>query len=481
MRTRTQQDIALAAHPSQGFRTWIKVEMTRASAHAWGSETWVDLTDLNGFDWVKGVEYGESLDTPAWTATVRLHSHLTDNPLFSLSPFLANSVNNIGGVLIQPYRKIRISTGIVPMGDPRSSATFNIVFLGRVSSYTMRDGEIALQCLDRTSELQAFFIEAEREYGASDPTTATAEDVEEIIQNILDDHYNTNTTISGTASAARTDALASRTTDGSPYQLYSSGGDSTTPFNITTDFAIREYTQSKMQVWQACQALADTIGYQLRMRWHEGSGVDDFVLVLEEPDRAKSTADFTLDPTLGQCHIETVELSSADVRNVVRVGYADSGTNYTFSEDNDASSIAKYGRKFMEIQEASTSQIDTSAEAVKMRDAALKDLKEPTAKVSITAPYVWYAQLNDLVAIEADNFFFDTQNKLAILSRRNVIQQGGVALTSFQLEGLPKAKKSTLLQMQRSYRHQRGVTAKFSQSLRGGRLSNFSFASRTRE
>jgi len=455
--------------------------MTRVSAHTWGSETWVDLTDLNGFDWVKSVDYGESIDTPAWTATVRLHSHLTDNPLFSLSPFLASSVNNTGGVLIQPYRKIRISTAMVPMGDPRSSASFNVVFIGRVLSYDMTPGEISVQCLDRTSELQNLFIEDERTYGDVDPTTTTAADVEEIIQNIIDDHYNTNTTIGGSASTARANPMSLRDTAGggtlgSPYHLYDASGTSTAPHDSSTGFAIREYNQTKMPVWQAISTLAGTIGYQLRFRWHEGTSIDDFVLVMENPDRAASTANFTLDPTLGQCVINSVGLSSQNVRNVVRVGYISTGTKPLNSEDNDATSIAKYGRKFFEMNVGATSQIDTSGEADAMRDAVLNDTKEPTAQVQVMTPYLWYAQLNDLVAIEADNFFFDSQQKLAILSRRNTIQQGGPATTTLNLQGLPKSGVVKHVQDQRPYTQPRHGSKLHTASGRGGRLSNYNFS-----
>lgn len=432
MRTILPVDTAVLNHPASAHRVWIKVEISRASAVAWGSETWADLSDLNGFDWVLGVEYDESIDTPAWTATIRLLRQVTDHALFSLSPFISGSINNTGGVLIQPYRKVRISTAYVPMDTPRANATFNTVFLGRIDSYRMSGNEIVVECRDRTGELQDRFIESERTYGAVDPTTATAADIEEIIQNILDDHYNT------TDSAPRANPLSTRTTDGVPYQLYSANGDSTTPFNTSTGFAIREYNQTKMPIWEAISRLANLIGYQLRFRYHEGSGINDFVLVLEEPDRAASGADFTLDPNGGIVDIASVSLSNQDVRNFVRVSYPESGTVRTSTETSDATSITKYGRRFMEVQEGSTSQIDTSTEANKMRDAFLGDLKEPQATVELRAPYLWFAQLNDLVGITADNFYFDSNQELAILSRRNSLSQGGRAVTTLVCQGLPK-------------------------------------------
>jgi hypothetical protein len=211
---------------------------------------------------------------------------------------------------------------------------------------------------------------------------------------------------------------------------------------------LRTFGNTKAPVWEWIKKLADQRGAQLRMRWHEGTGINDFVLVLEVPDRAKSTADFTLDPTLGQC-----ALSPQNVRNAWRVGYALNGGEATATDiATDSASINKYGRLYAEMSEGSGSQIDTATEANTLRDNNLADTKEPTAQVSLSLPYRWNVQLNDLVEVKADGFYFEADQKLAVLSRRNTIQQGGPASTILKLEGLPKIGTKAITFRQRVFR-----------------------------
>ena len=162
MRTLTAQDEALVTQPNGARQTWIKVEIERASGPLWGSETWVDLSNLNGFDWIISCEYQESIDSDAAGATVNFVRQIGDNPLFTLSPFIASSVNNIGGVLIKPYNKVRISTAVVPMGTLREDATFNVVFQGRIDDYTIDRNNVTIICRDRIGELQDILCEYER-------------------------------------------------------------------------------------------------------------------------------------------------------------------------------------------------------------------------------------------------------------------------------------------------------------------------------
>lgn len=470
MRTISTQDTALLNSPCSAHRVWIKVEISDATnIHTWGGETWYDLTDLNGFDWVLGCEYGEDIDTPAWDATIRVLRQIGDNPLFSLSPFISGSINATTGVLIQPYRKVRISTAFVPLETPRASATFNTVFVGRIDSYSMAGNEITINCRDRTADLQEYFIEYEKEYGSDTPTVGSDE-LDDVIQDILDDHYNTTATIGGSA--------------GSPFTLYSQAGTSGTPWNASDDtgWYIRKYTQQKMTVWQAIMALAENIQYQLRFRYHEGSGINDFVLVCENPDRAKSTADFTLDPTGGSISIDSVSLDRMDVKNFLNIGYALNGGEATSKTFSDATSITKYGRRFMELQEGANSQIDTDTEVTTLGNGILAETKEPTATVQLTAPYLWFAQLNDLVAISADNYYFDSQQKLAILSRRNTLTQGGRGTTSLVCTGVPKTGMVKNAQKQRVYQNKRNSPSFTATSINyGGILVNASFATNTNE
>ena len=433
MRTRSALDIALLSSPAMARSTYAKVEVDRT-----GSGAWVDLSDWNGIDYVRSVRYGETVDQPAWTAVVSLSLWDRDLPETSTSPLMANSLVNTAGVLCRPYRKIRISTATVPQGDPKP-ATYNEVFLGRIDSYRLSGGTLELSCRDQAGDLMDRFIRVEQWYGSDTPTTATANEAQEIIQNLIDDHYNTASDISGTASAPRANKLSARTTDGAPYQLYSANGTAATPWSAAvgtdTGWSIRYFLANKSPLWQWLQTITDQIGYRLRFRWHEGSGIDAFVLVLEEPDRTSPSSSITLDPTLGQCRVTGIANSAQNVRNLWRVGYAKDGGAADSVTATNAASVTKYGERYAEVNEDASSQIDSSTEAQAMADAFLADTKEPTATVGVTMPYAWYLQTNDLVTVNADDIHFDSAQTLTLVSRQNMIQQGGAATSELTLQG----------------------------------------------
>jgi len=448
MRTPTAQETAIVSGRAGMQRVWLKVEIDRDNAG-----TWVDLTDLHGIDWVLGVSYGESVDITAWTARVTFRLHAFDNPEASLSPLMANSILNDGGVMIQPYRRIKISTATVPIDDPKPS-TFNLVFAGRIDSYEISGNTVSVACRDRTSDLQDCFIETEKTYGDDDPTSpANANELQDIIQDLIDDHYNTRADIvagySGAASTvAGTDLHlrdpASGGTVGVPYHLYSAQGTAAGPWNSADDtgWSLRSWVQQKSPLFESLVRLADMIGYSLRFRWHNGSGISDIVLVLEEPDRSSTTANLTLDPTTSaNIVIKSLSLDITGIRNVWRVGFPRNGGTASSTVATDAASISKYGRRYAEINEGSSSQIDTSTEAVAMRDALLADTKEPVATVQIETPYLYYVQLNDLIKVKADGRFLDSDQTLAVISRQNTIQQGGAAKSVFVLQGTVQSAK----------------------------------------
>ena len=487
MRTITDQDSALLNNNAGAYRVWLKVEIDQsafADANAlWGSEDWVDLTNSYGYDWVLGVDYGESIDTPAWSASIRLLRQIGDNPEFSLSPFVTNSLFNATETLISPYRKVRISTKTVPIDDPKPS-TFNVVFVGRIDNYNMAGNEIQLTCRDRTGELLDFICLYERSYGDDTPTSpSTPVLMEDIVQNILDDHYNAVLPGSvGTISDPRSSTIGSRTTDGSPWQLYSPNGTAAQPWsNSSPDdgsaWAMRKFENTKSTVWEWISQIVTQRGWQLRVRYHEGSGIDDFVLVAEEPTRSPGSTDYTLNPNGGAVAIKSVSLSHANIRNAVRVGYSLNGGESTSTTiATDTTSQQQYGYRFMEIREASSSQIDTANEADNFRDDLLSDTKDPLARVALECPYLWFVQLNDYVGLTADGFYFDNDQELAVLSRRNVIQAGGRAMTTLVLEGKPKAGVKRHVENQRLFMSTRNSPNFVQSSINyGGLVSNANF------
>lgn len=431
MRTQTDSDKALLTAPNAARATYIKVEIDRT-----GSGAWVELNDWNGLDFVRAVRYREQVGSNAWAAVVRCALILQDSPTrVSLSPLVASSELNVGGTLIDCNKRIRISTSTVPIGD--APGTYNEVFLGRIDDWRLSDTEIEIACRDQTGHLQDRIIETEYEYGDDDPAGATANQLQEIIQNIIDDHYNIASDIAGTASAPRANDLSARTTDGSPVQLYSVNGTAATPWNAAdnTGWSLRRFIATKRPVWQWLTQLAEQIGYWIHYRWHNGAGIDAFVLVLESPDRGSPSSVLTLDPTLGQCRVGGVSKSVVGIRNAWRVGWQEVGGSDDSVLVTDATSIGKYNRRYADVIDGTGSQIDSSTEGTLMANAFLNDTKEPVADIQVAVPYLWYLEANDIITINADNVKFDANQSLCIVGRENTIQQGGGAMTRLALNG----------------------------------------------
>lgn len=489
MRTLTAAETALLTAPSGGYATWTKVEIDRDNAG-----TWVNMSTLLGIDWVIGCTYGESIDTPAWTASVTLMLTAFDNPELSLSPFISASLCNSGGVIIQPYRRIRISTAIVPVGSPAPS-TYNLVFKGRIDSYELGHDSITIQCRDQTGDLQDCFIKKVRSYGSDTPGSATGENqLQSLIQDLIDHNYNTRsdivTSYSGAASAPANTTLSSRDTGsggtiGVPYHLHSATGTSSNNWAAAddTNWSLRRWGAAKAGLWQTIQQLADMIGYTLRFRWHDGSGISSIVLVLEDPDRSTTTAHMTIDVTAGgPATIRGVNGDIADVRNYWRVGYAKDGAVNKSVTSAGAVSITKYGERYAEVQEGAQSQIDTSTEAQAMADGFLSDTEEPVAVVQVETNYMYHVQLNDRIKLTADGRFFDTDQTLVCVARTNTISQGGPARSELTLTGTVQTSgRVRHVALQRVFDSVRSSPVLVQSTAESGLLVNGTFGTRTEE
>ena len=416
---------------------------TRVEIDRSGSGDWVDMSNLYGRDWVRNVTYAEGVDTPVMTAAIELFARFD---FLNLSPFISASPLNTGGVLVQAFRPVRIHTATLPMGYLPQESDYVLVFRGNVTQYALRRDSVQLQCRGEGGVLQDLFIEDVQEYGENDGSVQ----VEVVMQSILTDHGPSPTVT-----------------------LYGPNGTSGTPFpgGDSPGWAIKRYEQQRQPVLNALKVLADQIGYSLRYRYHEGSGIDDLVLVLEEPDRSKAVSDFTLN---GIISVNSLTQTLANIRNVVRVTYTEDQERTT-SEDSDAASITKYGRRWMEIAEASASQIDTVGEADALRDAALGDLAEPVVQVSVTIPYFYVGQFIDLYELPADDIYFDSAQLLAPISFNHDLK---AATTTIVLRGKPSSRVGSWASSQAS--HTLKVTG--SRNLRrnllgtlGGKVNNGAF------
>lgn len=259
--------------------------------------------------------------------------------------------------LLWPERAVEFDMAVVPIGQQPAESDYVRLFAGYLGdsiSASSDNGRISIQCRDAAQILQNCYIETVREYG-----TDAGEPAEVVIQQIID--YNLGPGV---------------------VTLY-------TP--VSPNYPLTTFEVDYQSVWDAIQRIAGQRGWFLGYRWD--SEAHTFRLTFMEPPRTKdaSTADFSLDWN-ENLRVQSLDIKSADVRNVVKVTYRDktSGKRNTVTVE-DADSIAafgggKVGRRAMEIEEADASHINSEGLALEMAHSALHDLKDLTTTSRITMP-----------------------------------------------------------------------------------------------
>ncbi|MFN7134472.1 MAG: hypothetical protein ACK4N5_20495, partial [Myxococcales bacterium] len=191
---------------------------------------------------------------------------------------------------------------------------------------------------------------------------------------------------------------------------------------------IRKYLQRREPVLEALRTLAQQIGWDVRYRW--SNATSDFRLTFWTPDRAKVVPDNAAHPFTASQYLDIRQLrtSRVGIRNVVRVLYwdpafPDAEGKPTLREVlvEDAASIAKYGRRYMEVQEAASSRIDTQTEALRMAQAILSDLANPLAEQQVELPYWFAAELGDLYRFAANGTHYDSDQDFAVVGIRHTL------------------------------------------------------------
>lgn len=390
-----------------------------------------DFSTYQGRNWIRSAEYSTDADTPVGTASVRLWR---DRYSLSLAPLMeASKFNIVGGVyapLIDSMREIKIEEALLPEGVTPAAGDWREVFRGFVDVAKWsgtRKSSLDLECRDGAGPLQDIVTEREgrpegtpgsASYG-SDPS---GRPVEEVMQDVLDDWA---------------------TPGGYTVVLYTPTGTALDPRPIAErcGFDVVRFVPAKGQsVLETLTILANFVGGDIRWRWSDVT--NEFRLEFFAPDRAAASPVVTVAPNQYR-EVSRLEIDPSTVRNAVRVSYQtdpDDESTRTFTEDEDATSIARYRRRWMEVAEAASSAINTPVEAEAMRDAILADLKDPRAEFSVEAEYRHDIVLGDLVRWSACPGHFDADQDLAVVGIRAKLEEDGGTSCSFTTRGSPCGK-----------------------------------------
>lgn len=445
------------------------------------ADAWQDLSDFNGFDWLMSALVGAQIDQPVGNATVELVRSRGKLSLATLNEFSKlNQVSAAYSPLITPGAEIKIEVALTrPLEVPESGDWINI-FEGEIDTVAWDSDPVVAQCRDKAGTIQRAFIEWEWVLGEGghhapiwiwEPNTTVVTARDGMVYYVIPPTPNgyiyvtdTHGTTGATEPAWRTDATAF--SDGTHKWVkayaYDAAGDHMHGVishilnypNADEDFSgllsgsnfdwhIKPYRQQRQSALDACLAIAQMIGWDLRMKW-VASTTNAWKLVLYEPARDNTTAARTFGPSTYK-NITQLNLGRDGIRNVVRVVYTDSAAAMTNGVDfprkivqvEDSASIAKYGRAFCEIAESSASQIDTSAEATDLANAVLSDLSEPAADQAVVMGLFPHVELGDLYAFSPNGVHYDVEQKLAVVSYQHQITKDGKAQTTLQCRGKP--------------------------------------------
>ena len=481
MQTKSGQAAAIIANPGHSARVDVWV------ANSAGTLVKVGSTGPSpaAFDGVLSVEVTGDVDA-YMTARISVQRQMER---WSRAPLVLGATNPLQAStpVFDVARKVRIEAVVTPPdSDVELTGSRTCLFEGFIDRVSWPDDEIELTCTDGFATLRDTWIEWERLYCFCQGANATkgafvwrdTTDARPLALNDLvvpssakmNGHFYKVTAVTGAQATAEptwptgtgatvvsggvtlTEAGATSDTLGIPVetllqQLLTDNNLSglfpafTCP--VSPGWQVRPYLQERSSVADALQAVVDQLGWALRMKFDSGS--NSFKLTLFEPGRGKTVADKSVRVD-EETQCDELEKELWSIRNVVRVVYSDSGTRDPTGlptrrvvEQTDAASITKYGRRFMEIAEGSTSNIDTLAEAVTLASAVLADLKEPEVTLSIGVPCDPYLELGDLVSVAADNLRFTSAQLLGVVSFRQTFNDSS-ARTSFVLRGKPVAR-----------------------------------------
>ncbi|GHG79624.1 hypothetical protein [Comamonas sp. JC664] len=404
MRHLTDQERATLAR-NRGT-THVRVIVIRSAASA------VDLGHLLGRDWVMGVQWNVSQDETVALATVAVRRN-GPGGIVSLSPMVATSPANRGPTgfvepLLKEGRTFRIDVQTTP-GTPPVPGGWRQVFLGRIDDVDAGPEELSFSGRDFAGVLQDVFIETERPYG----NDTVGEAVQTVMSRIIGDNVPVGT---GPALYVPVDPM----------------------------WQLGRYSQDTETVHEACQKLAAQLGWELRLRFIDGQG---WLLVLQSPERLADEPVWAFGPE-DYVELSRVQRKLTDIRNAVEVVYWDASDRDALGNPKrktvvslNPTSIAELGRRYMQVLEASTSNINTAAEAQRLADAAIADLSDSALEVEMEVPYHWALEVNDVVRVQPDDVHLDEPVDLAIVSMDPVFTTG-TAKMKLVLRGRPSVSRA---------------------------------------
>lgn len=360
-----------------------------------------EYSNRDAINWIKSIEYSGNTDAPIGTATVKLWREVGGR---SLAPFRSDSAYNASGPSIDAGRRITIDAAVVPLGTLAPDVVetdFHTVFDGYIDTVNWPDNPITLDCRDLGAPLYDTWFRAPNVITPTTPNNT----IQAVLQTLLDDGQL------DTAVKLNVPVLPS------PAVLLST-------FRYDTE-----------AVNDALQRVAQLNGWDLRYRWSDPDQA--FLLTYKDPGRDKTEPDFIITPS-NYIKITDLKIDRTNIRNDITIWFSDSDLGGSRNSINISSptSVLRYGRRSMVLQEASDSPINKTDSATLMAQFILFDIAEPYADKSVEMFYFWPLELHNLIRFTANLVHSDIALDLAVMSYKHTIDDKG-ARTTFQARGKP--------------------------------------------
>lgn len=371
----------------------------------WVSRVEVNLGDVSSIG--TGSSGGDGV-ARQMTATIRQDANNRFSPLDDNSPF--NYVGPDFEPLLFPNREATLE---VAFSDPNQPpGPYRLLFHGITGDVIRTDGDIVeLEMRDLSKRLQDRFITGSREYGAPMDEGGVRADL--VIQQIIDDEFGPGVIMVDVPT---------------PPPFFCP------PFRV-------EY----QSVWDAIQGVVAQFGWFLGYVYDVGT--NSFVLRLFEPPRDKNMADFHFTGE-DDIYVHDLDITDRNIRNSVLVVYRDPSGQRREVTATDPVSIAEFGLRPMQIDEANTQLIQSVLQAQQLANVAIKDLSNLRGTVRVELPFL--PELDVYATITVDDERISTQTEFyGVDSVRHTLDfEGGRIATDVIGSGRVVGSYQRWLQMQ---------------------------------
>lgn len=343
-----------------------------------------EYSSRSNINWIHSLEWGGDIDAPVANATVRL---LRSAGRKNLAPLDESSSYNADGPSVDAGRRLQIDTAVVPLGTLPSAVdddAWQMVFDGYIDKVNWQANPLEVTARDLGSVLMDAWYA-----GRSTFIDEEGQPLEDVMQWALD----------GLALEQAVLLYVPMAYTGAQVKTFA--------YDIEAGF-------------DALIRLAQVAGWDLRYRWSEAHQA--FVLTFQDPGRDKVTPDYTFSAA-HYIDVTNLAIDRLPIRNDITIQFPDSGAAGATAavRHHNPTSVQRYGRRSMVIQEETSSPIDTTAEAERLIDLILADIADPKAEQAVDMPYFPLVELHDLIRWEANGVHYSLAQDWAVVSYRHTL------------------------------------------------------------